>query len=87
MKKNEIVSFKKEKEVRLDRHWNRMEYIGLAEQDFMSFTYYKGNGRSCKISVPYKNNPVRIMKYDFEVLSATPEEAIVKNHPSRMGGM
>mgnify|MGYP001617331667 CR=1 FL=1 len=78
MRKNEIIPFKKEKEIQLDQHWNRMEYRGLAEQNFMSFMYYKGNGISCKILVPYENNPVQIMKYDFEVLSATPDEVILK---------
>ena len=78
MRKNEILSFKQGKEVQLDRHWNRMEYRGLAEQDFMSFMYYRRDGSSCKILVPYENNPVRIMKYDFKVLSATPDEVILK---------
>ena len=78
MRKNEILSFKQGKEVQLDRHWNRMEYRGLAEQNFMSFKYYRGDGSSCKISVPYKKNPVRIMRYDFEVLSAKADEVILK---------
>lgn len=78
MRKNETISLKKEKRIQLDQHWNRMEYLGLAEPNFMDFMYYKGNGRSCKISIPYENKPIRIMKYDFDVLSATPDEVILR---------
>ncbi|HJW97166.1 MAG TPA: hypothetical protein VJ485_03310 [archaeon] len=72
MRKNQIITLDRGREVELDR-WNSAKYIGIEGNEF-SFIY----DGCCKINIPVQRRQIQLVKYQFEVEQSSGDNITLK---------
>jgi hypothetical protein len=72
MRKNQIITLDRSKEIELDR-WNSVKYMGIEENGF--YFIYDG---CCKINIPVQMRQIQLLKYQFEVGQSSEDKITLK---------